>query len=408
MKTPLFGGSNGAPSTSAVNYVSIVGALTPTPVGTETSRQCVVPAAFTLSNLYVTLNNAPAGTASYKFTVRKNGVDTLLAVTITGSATNGADTADSVSFAAGDTISLSVTPTSTPTAPTYFLWNLQADSGGTHFAPLMGGAQATSNLSTSAVTYAALYGSSSTSVTWDATESHQEIICPTGGTISNLYVVSETAPGTSKSYAIALVQNGSITALSATVTGSSGKTGNDTSHSITVAAGDTLSIAATPTGTPTVGRYSWGFQFTPTKPGESFFGFGASDSPGNTSTQYEAPSAVGAGVFSGTETSRQLMPGACLMTAFYAALGTAPGGVTTRTLTLRRGAISSPLAIPFTGVGVSGNVLGQNVGLCQADLLSIQAAETGTPATDTGGVHMGVLMFIPVASQSVSEFLEFM
>ena len=63
--------------------------------------------------------SAAAGAAgsSYTFTVRKNGTDTELTCTASATATSCSDILNSVSFAAGDTISISAVPSS-PTQPT--------------------------------------------------------------------------------------------------------------------------------------------------------------------------------------------------------------------------------------------------------------------------------------------------
>ena len=72
-----------------------------------------------LSYLYVRLDNSPGGTNSYTFTIRKNGLDSTLSCTILGSATScmNIDPAHSVTFDAGDLISVKADPSSpSPTA----------------------------------------------------------------------------------------------------------------------------------------------------------------------------------------------------------------------------------------------------------------------------------------------------
>jgi hypothetical protein len=83
---------------------------------TESAVQQTVPMAGTLSEFYVTLNGSPGSGRGYTFVVRKNGVNTLVTCTISGTATTGSDVTNSVSFAAGDKISIRVTPVNNPTA----------------------------------------------------------------------------------------------------------------------------------------------------------------------------------------------------------------------------------------------------------------------------------------------------
>ena len=90
------------------------------------------------------------------------------------------------------------------------------------------------------------------------------------------------------------MRNGSASALTATVTGWPSTTANDTTDTVSVSPGDTLSISATPSGTPAVGIYSWGVMFTPAVPGQSFLGFGSNIAPSTTASGYEKPIGVGA------------------------------------------------------------------------------------------------------------------
>ena len=68
----------------------------------------------TLSELRVRLSAAAGGAgSSYAFTVRKNGVDTSVTCTIAVAATSCSDTTNSVSFSAGDLISVLADPSAT-------------------------------------------------------------------------------------------------------------------------------------------------------------------------------------------------------------------------------------------------------------------------------------------------------
>ena len=60
----------------------------------------------TLRNLRVKGQTAPGSGQTHTFTVRKNGVDTGLAVTLSGSVTSGANLTTSISVAAGDVLTL--------------------------------------------------------------------------------------------------------------------------------------------------------------------------------------------------------------------------------------------------------------------------------------------------------------
>ena len=70
--------------------------------------QMRVPRAGTVKNLRVHVNSAGTGAANLTFTVRKNSVATALACTFSNTATDGSDLVDTVTFAAGDLIDVTV------------------------------------------------------------------------------------------------------------------------------------------------------------------------------------------------------------------------------------------------------------------------------------------------------------
>lgn len=79
-----------------------------TSFGTETTRSGVIPHALTLSNLHVRTTTAQNASGAIVITLRKNGVATALTITIAAGSAAGifSDTTHSVTFAAGDTLSL--------------------------------------------------------------------------------------------------------------------------------------------------------------------------------------------------------------------------------------------------------------------------------------------------------------
>lgn len=68
----------------------------------------------TIKNMYVELVNAPTGSASYAFTLQKNGSDTALECAVVGAATTCNATAN-VLVADGDTLNIKCIPTGSPT-----------------------------------------------------------------------------------------------------------------------------------------------------------------------------------------------------------------------------------------------------------------------------------------------------
>ena len=83
-----------------------------------------MPAAGTLSNLVVTLGNNVGLGVQYVFTAYHNGVaDAALQCTVTGTGSNVCtDSTGSVSYAAGDTISIESVPIGPPAAASMGWW----------------------------------------------------------------------------------------------------------------------------------------------------------------------------------------------------------------------------------------------------------------------------------------------
>jgi len=76
---------------------------------TESDQVEVVPTGGTISDFYVQLTGAPGAGASYTFTLRRNGANTGVTVTIGGGATQGSDLVNSQAVVAGDRISVEKT-----------------------------------------------------------------------------------------------------------------------------------------------------------------------------------------------------------------------------------------------------------------------------------------------------------
>lgn len=110
------------PNVSGTNYLGIA-YLT----GTEiTGLRIYIGADCTISKFYVAIQTAPTGaTKSWTFTVRKNAADTALTCTITDTAVTASDTSNSVSFTAGDYLTIKMVPANTPSASGLVTWSVK-------------------------------------------------------------------------------------------------------------------------------------------------------------------------------------------------------------------------------------------------------------------------------------------
>ncbi|AYV78848.1 MAG: hypothetical protein Edafosvirus39_1, partial [Edafosvirus sp.] len=91
---------SGSVTSAVTRYMRISDALTANEMKQVIYQKCII------KNLYVRARLGPGGVISDVYTVRKNGIDTSLAVTITGAATLASNTNTSITFNANDDISL--------------------------------------------------------------------------------------------------------------------------------------------------------------------------------------------------------------------------------------------------------------------------------------------------------------
>lgn len=118
------GGGSTALGTGSTEFLQPNGIAAPD--ATEANRQMLVGKACTAKNLRVKLATAPGSGKSRTVTLRKNGADTLLTLSIADAATTGFNTSDEVSLAVDDVISIETTPTGTPAASlVYFAVELE-------------------------------------------------------------------------------------------------------------------------------------------------------------------------------------------------------------------------------------------------------------------------------------------
>lgn len=227
-----------------------------------------IPVATTLSLLTVRLDGSQPADGSLVVTVRKNGVDTALTVTVSAAAGAGTyqDATHSVAFAAGDTYSLSIVNNGTTASPirSYsFLGDLLQLGPLVSFAPSTRiNAQDinTNNTAWKAAHEGARYlVLSSGTGTYSgpgnagsrANVNEAEWVTPVAGTLDNFYINDST--GSPRDATIYV--NGVATALTV-LSAATGVTG-DTTHSVTVAAGDRIAVGTT------TGYEAFGFCFRP-------------------------------------------------------------------------------------------------------------------------------------------------
>lgn len=349
MRQLIIGGTNQNPSTSATNYMHIGnGTSVSAWQATENNARVVFPCAGTLRGLAVRLTAAPdngGGTQSYTFKVRRNGSEpaNTLSVTISEASTTGSDTSNSVTIAAGDTVTLECTPSGTPTATAAY-WYIYFDTTGLSQSTITGGC--ITGPSVSATNYSSLTVCGG----WNATANNVASVFPATGTLKNFYVVSTADPangaGTqSYTFTVQKATSGSTTYsdTAITVTLSEGSTSvSDLVNTLSVTAGQKLIIKCVPANTPTAAIFGWGFEFVSATEEESlFFGNGLSPTGDNTNNYLWIASIGNSFGGSTTEnTYKQTYIPTCYVKYFYTEIITACGSGKTRTFKIRDGGAS--------------------------------------------------------------------
>jgi hypothetical protein len=215
--------------------------------GTEATSSTVMVAAGDVSELRACCSVATGGVTTRILTLRKNGADTGLTVTITnGDGTNVVTaTPTTVSYVAGDVISVSQTLSGAPAAATVQVGlNWKPTTVG-QFMTLGNMAAA---LSTSATRYGALRGTVSGG-SGSSTETDVYAVAPADMTLKALRASMSTAAGASKSRTFTVRKAGADTALTVAVDGAV-EVEDSITTDVSVTAGQVIDISTTPAGTP--------------------------------------------------------------------------------------------------------------------------------------------------------------
>ncbi len=217
----------------------------------------------TLKHLRVKLTTAPGAGESRTFEVFKGGTSTGITLTISGTATTGSDLVSTYAVVAGDNFFIKQTTSATP-ADSDVKWSLMFDGDTSKESPLF--ASSVQTLSTSLTQYLSCGGHLSGG---SIPTNEDKVICvvPTNGTIKNMYVQLSGTPGGIATRTFTLRKNKSDTTLVVTLFSLEFSKSN-TFHSVSVVAGDRISVKSTMTDSPDADRVLIGFTFVADTDGE--------------------------------------------------------------------------------------------------------------------------------------------
>lgn len=383
MRYPLMVGS---PQNLAAGFTYFNSLQNTTNVGwtiNEGFREHMIPVPCRIYNWYGQLGTSPGGGISRIWTVRKNRSASILTMTFSGTDTDKSDLTNVDNFIAGDAFDFQSaqsggTPATTTTkyaliveAPNQIVWaNTQTTVGATRYM----GYQNNSGVQT--------------------TEAAAQQVMPTSGTVKNLIAKLGTGTLASGSYVVTLYKNGSSTGLTVTLD-SSNQTATDTTHTVTVAAGDTLSWEMAYNAPSTARTINIGTEFVADIHGESILlgssgGVAQAHATREFNTWYNA-----ADLWSATESLRQAYGIQCTFQKLYVKLGTAPGIGNTRTVALRKAGADTALSVTISGTNTTGSATA-SVDIAAGDLIGVGSVNSASAANSD--IQFGLVAAMPTGN----------
>ena len=366
------------PTNSATRFGSIYGFPNGDFGSTEPVRRQVCSASGTISRMRVSCTTAPGSGNTWQYTTRLNDGDTALLVQLTDSETADQNLSDSFSVVGGDWIDLEATPTSSPVLPGVVRTSLMFS--GTTAGESMLFANSGITLLDTTTKYLSLGGVIAGGTT---TETLANMVVPTGGTIKNLYVKLSVAPSVGDTRVITVRQNEATTLLVVSITGTA-TTGNNTSTSLTVAAGDRICIESSVLVTPADSAISAGVTFVADNAGEFIIPASNSDDFATASTEYMSVTS-GNGLDEATEANVSGVTDDITITKAYVQLSGAPDSGNDYTFDLRRDTSSPGLQVIVSDAETADNATG-SVTFTAGQLIATQIVPNSSPTARTGMV----------------------
>jgi hypothetical protein len=399
MDSNIIGLSNNASlTTTADRFIALMASS----MGFSTSAVQTVhymPIAGTLSNFYVSVDTAAGVGITRTFAVYKNGAQTSLAVALANT-TSGNDTVNTVSFNAGDTLSLVTNATATTASPGFTRWTLKMTAASGVSALLQ---NSDGNVSNSVNTYLGVQGTNfSTAASTDVAQ-----VFPTSGTLKNAYFYLHSTPGAGRSYAATLYKNGVATSITGTIADTN-TTASDTVNTVSVSAGDILYWQVTPSGTPSIRVASFCLEFDPTTSGESVLLYGSSGAPSSTVVRYQALTGSSTGM-NATESNKTALTQAAVWKKLYVAYDASPGSGKQYQHQLSVNSSAGNPSVIIADTNTSGNDTVNQKATSVGDTVTMKITPTGTPSSTGLNMKWGMVNVVggTVASGNTGRFMQF-
>lgn len=385
MKQVIVGG--GYTAFVATRYASILGSAGGW-YTSEFSPSKIVSTDGVIKNLYVKLDGSPAAGKSYIFTLMLNGNPTALTVTIANAETQGSDTTHEITVTGGDRVSIKGDPINVPDIrrPIY---SFMFEGDNANESLLLGGGGVVDKVD---IEYS--HVSAGMCGLAPVAENDCRQICPTAGTIKNLYVELENDAGTAPdAYRFTLRKNGADQTLTVTITADD-TTGNDLVNSFAVVAGDILTMKVEPLNSPSEEeRVIWGMTFVATVDGESVVLGGSRETLHDTDTMFNLPVPNYNVVWHATEAQRIQLGQTCVIKKLYMLLSGVAGAGNKYTFTMRIAGGDSNVVVEIGGaVDTTGNSGALTDTLANFENLSLKVVPDDTPTARD--VYWGFVCYI--------------
>ena len=391
----IVGGYNDALSSAATEYNALMGG------GqwnvTEVANYQVMPTDGTLGSLYVRLSANVGAGGTYTFTIIKNGVAQSLAVTLSAGESTGSDQYNTVSFVAGDTVSIRSTYTGAPGNPTA-AWSTKWGGDTTDETIFM-----VNVLSDSAAT--TYYDTQGISQSRTGTETRVQAPLPTNGTFKSMYVKLSADPGNAPdAYSFTLRKAGGDTALTTTITADD-TTGSDLVNTVALVAGDLIDYEVTPLNAPAASGYcAISMVFVPDTLGESVIIGGAYDQPSQAAAEYNHLCGTDGMLWNNTEASVYSLLQSSTLKDLYVILDAAPdngAGVQSYTVSIRSAAGDTGLTTTISEASTAGNDTVNTFNTSNGATADIKSVPANTPVL--ARIHIGLVSYIPSVSVSATS-----
>ncbi len=388
MLTPLSGSvPNYAATHGSTNYAAPCGWGT-APDDTIAEARQYIPVAGTLKNFRVELSTAPNEGVGQTWSIYLRASGGSFLEIILSSGTTGVDT-DTINVGAGEYVYVDIRFSSgdlNPASSTDIRWT--ADFEASNAGAIIGNVR--SGLSTSADRWLGLQGR--TTVATGADDSASSVIIPANGTISKLTAACSGITG--GSFTLTVQQNGSPTALTVEVSADDSVV-EDSINSVSVSAGDTVSIKASPVNSPTgTVLVAWGVKWVPTTSNEAPMMLIANGV--NTASAEFAGFAGRQNAVADESDVAALLPAGTLK-KFYAVLVTAPSAGKSWTDAISIDGSPSALSLSIADAATSNSDTSTTVAVTAGQEASISITPVSTPTSSNS--HKFSFVYVqPVAS----------